>query len=261
MTAKRSSGVAADVLTKLMRTQQHAMAKAFEDATHFKHKDLRGGERERGVRKFLSEQLPGRLKVATGESIDRFGNTSAQIDVMVYDASLNAPFAGESNDLLPAEALLAIVEVKTRLTKSEWKKVGAAIEKFRKLRPYKQAFDISKAGRSGVRPKLPRCFYSVVAFSSDLSLKKDDWARRELLRASEAIGSFDCEGLDRILILDRGMINPTEGVARSSDSPGDNLMAWYVGLANLLYREMPRRDPMDWQIYAGKTFGDWEEIF
>ena len=50
MTAKRSSGEAADVLTKLMATQQHAMAKAFEEATQFKHKTLRGGEREQGVR-------------------------------------------------------------------------------------------------------------------------------------------------------------------------------------------------------------------
>ncbi len=247
------------MLTKLMATQQHAMAKAFEEATQFKHKTLRGGEREQGVRQFLNDQLPSRLKVITGEAIDRFGNTSSQLDVMVYDSALNSPFAGESSGLLPAEALLAIVEVKTKLTRSEWKKISSSIEKFRALRPYKKTFGLSKAGRQGIASELPRCFYSVVAFSSDLSAN-DTWAEREQQRARDYFGTDDCLGLDRILILDRGIINPTENVFRSSTSQGENLMGWFVGQVNFLHREMPRREPMDWQTYAGSAFGGWKPM-
>jgi len=233
------------------------MAKAFEEATQFKHNTLRGGEREEGVREFLSKQLPDRLKVTTGEAVDRYGNTSSQLDVMVYDATLNSPFAGESNSLLPAEALLAIVEVKTELTNEEWKRIAKSVEAFCRLRPYKEHFSLSKSGRENAVKPGPRCFFTVAAFSSDLS-SGSSWAKKEWERACKAIGNDSCLGLNRILVLDRGIINPTEAVYRPSADQGENLLAWFVGLANFLNREVPRREPMDWQIYAGGSFGKWK---
>lgn len=256
---KRSGGAAAEVITKLIASQQHAMARAFEEATQFKHKNLRGGQREDGVREFLNGQLPSSLKVSTGEAVDRYGNTSAQIDVMVYDATLNSPFIGESNDLLPAEALLAIVEVKTKLTKAEWHKIADAVSKFQKLRPYQSKFAPLGAGKGGVVDPLPRCHYSVIAFSSNLAAS-ESWADREWKRALETFGENHDPHLDRVLILDRGIINPVENSYRPSASQGENLLAWFVGLANFLNREVPRRKPMDWQNYAGRSFGGWKPL-
>src|SRR6266568_6164428 len=228
MAPKRTSGPAADVLRKLMKSQQDALNKAFDDATLYSHPGLKGGKREEGVSTFLAGQLPQSLKVVTGQAIDYRGSVSSQLDIMVYDANLNAPLHGEGQaKLLPAEALLAIVEVKTVVTLQEWDKVSRSVAKYLELMPYKNSFGTRRSGQKAVSDNLPRCFYSIVAFSSDL-VKSPDWPQRELARMRNAFGNENCLGLDRVLILDRGVINPAGSRSLSNDDLGNNLFAWYV---------------------------------
>jgi Domain of unknown function (DUF6602) len=260
MPQKRTSGPAADVLQKLMKSQQDALTKAFDDATLYTNPGIRGEKREDGVRKFLADQLPQSLSVVTGQAIDYFGTVSRQLDIMVYDATLNAPFEGERIKLLPAEALLAIVEVKSTLSSAEWPKIAQSVAQYLELRPYRRQFAVRRGGQKAVADDLPRCFYSVVAFSSDLA-KSSGWQQREFARMTTAFESEECLGLDRVLILDRGVINPSEGRHRSSDDFGSNLFTWYISMANFLNREAPRRKPMDWQQYAGASFEtSWRRI-
>lgn len=244
-----------------MKSQQEALRRAFDDATMYSHPGIIGGKREEGVRRFLRDLLPRSLDVVTGQAVDYRGTTTPQLDVMVYDGSLNAPFEGEGNDkLLPAEALLAIVEVKSSLDTKEWKKIARSVARYLELKPYRSQFAVGRGGQSAAPDTLPRCFYSVVAFSSSLA-NASGWARREYGRISDAFGSAGCSGLDRVLILDRGVINPAERCFRPSGDLGTNLFTWYVSLANFLNREAPRRDPMDWQQYAGAAFDkDWHRI-
>src|SRR6266571_739523 len=260
MPRKRTTGPAAEVLRKLMRSQQDELSRAFEDATQYTHSGIRGEVREGGVRKFLADQLPQSLNVVTGQAVDYFGTVSRQLDIMVYDATLNAPFQGERIKLLPAEALLAIVEVKSKLSSQEWRRIAQSAAKYLELRPYRRQFATRRGGQSSVPDELPRCFYSVVAFSSDLSASPE-WPQRESARMTEAFGSEECLGLDRVLILDRGVINPGECRYRASNDFGTNLFTWYVSMAYFLNREAPRRKPMDWQQYAGASFDtSWRRI-
>ena len=83
-----------------------------------KHDGVVGIEGENIVSAFLRDRLPAAIGVTTGEVIDVQGRRSKQIDVLLYDA-LRTPmlFTGEKKDthLVPAEGVLAVVEVKTRL--------------------------------------------------------------------------------------------------------------------------------------------------
>ena len=245
MPPRRTRGPAAPtVLQKLMRSQQEALKKAFEDATlYYSHPGIIGKKREEGVRKFLRDHLPRSLDVVNGQAVDYLGTQTPELDIMVYDASLNAPFEGEdSASLLPAEALLAIIEVKSSLDSGEWVKIAKQVSRYLELKPYRGEFGIRRGGQSATPDNLPRCFYSVVAFSSSLK-KIPGWARREVQSMTRAFGSDECLGLDRVLILDRGVINPLERRFRGSDDFGSNLFTWYVSLANFLNREAPRRAP------------------
>lgn len=260
MPRKRTSGPAADVLHKLMKSQQDALTRAFDDATFYSHPGIRGEKREDGVRKFIAGQLPDSLSVVTGQAVDYFGTVSRQLDVMVYDATLNAPFEGENIKLLPAEALLAIVEVKSTLSSKEWPRIAQSVARYLELQPYRKPFATRRGGQRATPDELPRCFYSVVAFSSDLA-KSSGWPEREFDRMTAAFESEACLGLDRVLILDRGVINPQECRYRASESFGSNLFTWYISMANFLNREAPRRKPMDWQQYAGASFDtSWHRI-
>lgn len=244
-----------------MKSQQRALQKAFEDATQYSNPGIIGTKREEGVKKFLKDHLPRRFDVVRGEAVDFVGTQSLELDLMVYDASLNAPFTGEENiQLIPAEALLCIVEVKSALDGKEWQRIARNVARYLEMRPYRSSFAVRRGSQNAVPDDLPRCFYSVVAFSSRLA-NRPGWAHRELDLMTKAFGSPDCLGLDRVLILDRGVINPLEQTYRDSNDMGASLFTWYVSMANFLNREASRRDPMDWQQYAGAEFNvDWRAI-
>ena len=243
-----------------MTSQQRALQKAFEDATEYSNPGLIGTKREEGVKNFLKDHLPRRFDVVKGEAVDYLGTQSLELDLMVYDASLNAPFQGAGNiQLLPAEALLCIIEVKSTLD-GEWPRIARNVARYLEMRPYRSNFAVRRGSQSAVADDLPRCFYSVVAFSSRL-VNRPGWARRELDLMTKAFGSPECPGLNRVLILDRGVINPLDQTYRGSDDMGSNLFTWYVSMANFLNREALRRYPMDWQQYAGAEFNtDWRDI-
>lgn len=82
------------------------------------HNGVVGQEGEKIVAAFLRERLPSSIGVTTGEILDVEGGRSRQLDVILYDA-LRTPmlFAGEEDEthVVPAEGVLAVIEVKTRL--------------------------------------------------------------------------------------------------------------------------------------------------
>ena len=86
------------------------------------HNGLVGQEGEKIVAAFLRERLPRSIGVTTGEVLDVEGGRSRQTDVVLYDA-MRTPmlFTGEEKDthVVPAEGVLAVIEVKTRLRSSD----------------------------------------------------------------------------------------------------------------------------------------------
>jgi hypothetical protein len=106
---------------QILASAEDELATAFRRAeASFQHMGDRGDARESAVRSFLTDQLPARFVVTAGEVMDAAGNVSGQTDVVIYDGLNTRPlFTTNGVALLPAEALLATIEVKSKLDKSE----------------------------------------------------------------------------------------------------------------------------------------------
>jgi hypothetical protein len=130
-------------LSSVMAKANSALHSAFRLSSTIDHAGVKGEGREAAVRRFPSGQLPERFGVTTGVLVDFAGRQSSQLDVVIYDKAHNAPLvpaADGSSAVLPAEAALAIVEVKSTLTADEASKCLAAASRLGDLRPGKKAF-------------------------------------------------------------------------------------------------------------------------
>ena len=238
-----------------MERARNDIKSAWDEAGVFSHTGARGTEREEAIRSFLRARLPDSLSVCSGQATDRNGSMTRQLDVMIYDANLNPPLVRGNNTLLPAEALLGVVEVKSVLDKKsleEALKNAASVHALspggKQFLPYRQRGDSANDG-------MPRCFYTLLALESDLS--PTDWLSREWRR----LVAEDPQGLrqyvDMLVILERGLLKPAQQKGKSLADQGTALQQWFVALANFLAREARRRPPVDWQTYAGSAGRDW----
>src|SRR5688572_30057088 len=114
----------------------YKIAGHFFETEKFKHSLTKGEEREIPFLEFLNQNLPKKYSAVKGEVVDLFGTSSPQLDVMIYDNSRNIPFYSSDNDILPAEALLASIEIKSRLTQEEIRKILINVNKLKSLKPF-----------------------------------------------------------------------------------------------------------------------------
>jgi hypothetical protein len=215
----------------------------------FKHSGTKGTTREGDLRSFLAKQLPARFAIATGEAIDIRGSRTPQIDVMIYDRLEIGPFfVTETDALLPAEALLATIEVKSVLDKGAVEQFAAGTRAVHLLRPYGKRFAFPRSGGAH-NDGTPRVQSSLFAFESDLA--ETNWATKEMVRTRAAARAERCrvEAMDRLVVLGRGLILPGEGQALPTSEMGA-LRIWFFHLVNFLAREAARRPLFPWSKYA-----------
>jgi len=227
----------------------------------FQHRGVRGDERAGALAKFLRERLPSRFAVGKGEVIDYRDYRTGQLDIIVYDNSTCAPISVQSeNVLLPCEALYVVVEVKSTLTKAELEKSYAAANRIRQLRPFKSRFIGPRRDGEAADDGAHRCQYLLFAYSSDLA-NNSEWLQKEFARvamcAASAQTSLDC--IDRVVVLDRGMLNPGGAAGEGSD-PETSFLDSYLHLVNFLTRESGRRPAVDWQMYGPRASGGWRKL-
>lgn len=134
---RRSSRVFKSVLSRA----EKELALGSEKAGDFQHNGIRGDERAASLMRFLQSHLPITMAIAKGEAIDFRDKRSGQLDLIIYDKSASAPiFTGGENVLVPAEALYAVIEVKSVLSKDELEKSVEAAKTIRSLRPFREPF-------------------------------------------------------------------------------------------------------------------------
>jgi hypothetical protein len=235
---------------------------ASSEATAFQHTGIRGDERAAALASFFRARLPRNFGVANGEAIDFRDRRTGQLDIVIYDADIAAPISAQSeNVLIPAEALLAVVEVKTILSQDELDNCYAAAKKIRALRPFKQAFVSARdEGRAAEDGKF-RCLYIVFAYGTNLSA--EDWLQKEFDRlakaASKNAGQMNL--LDMIFVLNRGILRPGSKAGKINDGEEtDTFLEFYIHVVNFIRRELPRRPSMDWQAYTTRTAKGWVQI-
>lgn len=181
------------------------------------------------------------------------------MDLIIYDQIRNGPLADDPF-LMPAESLLAVVEVKTKLTKGELGKCFDAAKSIRALRPFRGKFVGARRDGAPAADGEFRCLYTVFAYSSDLS--DDDWLYRAAKRLREVAAERNCgvDLIDRIVVLDRGLISPPRNAGKLALGEGPGIFhEWFLHLMNYLTRELEERHrpPMDWQAYATRRNTGW----
>lgn len=243
-------------LSKRMKEAGEQLALDFRKATSFEHAGARGTRREETVRKFLKDQLPGGYAVEAGFAFDARDVQSGQLDVLIYRVR-DTPFVLAGDPLLvPCESLLAAIEIKSKLTTDKVKESFSIAKSVRALKPFDKRFADARL-RGEPADELPRCFFSVFAFETDI-VEGDDWLVREGARITRIASELRIppRHIDRLIVMDRGVINCAEGRGHDSARSGQSAMQiWFVHLINHLLREDRRRKEIDIDIYTGP--GRW----
>jgi hypothetical protein len=101
--------VSEELLIKLNQTRQFIN----------KHNSTIGVLTEEIIRSFLKTYLPKSVSVEQGFILSVEGEVSKQCDILIYDSNFYAPFY-RINDIvvIPADSVIAVIEVKTTLTKA-----------------------------------------------------------------------------------------------------------------------------------------------
>src|SRR5688500_92958 len=102
---------------------------------------------------------------------------------MIYDQNRNAPLLRDSRNLsirLPAEALLAAIEVKSVLTLGELRKAYKSASKIRGLRPFRRLSFLLEEEGAPADDRNWRCLFSVFAYETNIS--KNPWINSEWAR-------------------------------------------------------------------------------
>lgn len=245
----------------LLRHAEDELWVSFERARTFAQRGDIGDTREDALHRFLRSQLPGRFHVGSGEVMDASGAMSGQTDLFIYDgANTRPPFESGSNSLLPAEALLATVEIKSTLTKAETANALAGLAKLRALRPWDAPWEVARRGGRAAEQGVPRIFTTLFAYRTDFGA--ESWAAKETARVRDgcADAPVEVQFLDRVVVLDRGLLIPAKGEVAEPPQERGVLGLWFIQLVNFLAREVARRDAFPWDQYAIKSGNNWSKV-
>jgi hypothetical protein len=165
------------------------------------HSGEKGGETEDKVRDFLNGHMPKRFHATKGFVIDADNQMSDHQDVIIYDAQSSPVYKYDgANQIVSADAVAAIMEVKAVLNKSQLEEAFGKIEEVKRLkkRPISEmdqqatASTLTTTGTLGI----------ILGFGSDLSLEKLAEHCVELNEKYETAHRPDI-----IVVLDVGVIN------------------------------------------------------
>jgi hypothetical protein len=100
---------------------------------------LVGGARETPTRRKLESLLPPFVGVGTGCIIDSFGNTSKQMDIVLYEKNICPVYSindTPETTYFPCEGVIAVGEVKSTLNNKELENIFAKADSVKKLIRY-----------------------------------------------------------------------------------------------------------------------------
>lgn len=251
-----------EIFRGVVEAASNQLSLDYDKSKSFAHRGIKGDEREAALASFLRERLPPAFGIGTGEAIDHQDRRTGQLDLMIFDQTVAKPvLKGSKNDIYPCESLYAVVEVKSVFSRVEAVTCLEAAHRIRKLKPFGQQFVDSRTMGAPADEKSHRCMYLVFAWASDL--KEEGWLDSEYNRLLQM--SYDnkipASSIDRLFVLDRGMINPAK--AQGKESHGDSVslfVEFFIHLVEFLERERRRRPALSWRKYALSRSTGWRSL-
>ena len=178
------------------------------------HRGEKGSAVEGAVRQFFREHLPSSVGVAHGEVIDRHGNTSTQLDVILYDETRTPTLYQDQEAgvrVIPVEGVIAAIEVKTSLRLDEIPSLSEAALRLKQLDcssyymaddPVIQHVSYAYGKEYSVLPP----FYFVLAFDgpelTNLGIQMAQSQVAHLLEGKDDLS----KRIDMVCVLNRGVV-------------------------------------------------------
>lgn len=177
-------------LTSLFGALQRDMISQADFSNVLSHPTDKGDNTEECWIKWFEQYLPKRYKAAKATVIDCKGNTSNQIDLVLYDAQYSY-LAFRQNGVLyvPSESVYAVFEVKQDLTKEHMEYAGNKAASVRKL--YRTSAPIPHAGGVYEPKPLHRILAGILTTSSGWQ-KAYGKPFRKCLGAYNELQQVDC---------------------------------------------------------------------
>ena len=112
------------------------LVRAYGSAGQATTSGLIGQAREKAVKTKLESILPGGVGVGTGCVIDSEGNSSGQIDVVLYEKEFCPIFCVEDVFYYPCESVIAVGSIKSKIGKKELRDIYNNIASVRRLKRF-----------------------------------------------------------------------------------------------------------------------------
>jgi len=159
-----------------------------------------GEEVENIVIEFLNNYLPKRFRASSGFILDSNNQISRQCDVIVYDHLLSPIYRASNNALiLPNHHVAAMIEVKSKLTKSQLKDSLDKIQLAKSLnKPEPTSFDLPSTGSP---LKTYKTLGIVFAFDSETTLETLGENLNEMHNSVDSN-----HWIDFVIVLDKGVL-------------------------------------------------------
>ncbi|PYF09295.1 hypothetical protein C8J30_10941 [Rhodobacter viridis] len=249
-----NKGHAVPIFIDRFGTEIKKLKVRIEETRNLQHRGGKGDEREDSIANLIGGLLPNVYKAIKGEVVDLGKRTSPQLDVMIYDSSRNFPFYSGATAVLPAEALLASIEVKSLLNDEEIKKSQIAAAKLRSLRPFKK--QQAKSGMVGIDGDA-RYFHTLFAYDVAWG---DNWPATVCDKIAEhSVGDY--EGVEMVYVLGKGLVHPSRRrFLPERDETAQALTAYWVSTFNFVARENPRRGAVPYFSYAADLGKMWKKV-
>ena len=228
-------------LKQFSQAVQRRFAAQLEEGRNLPHPTLKGDEGELAWHQVLSDYLPRRYAVRGGSVLDSRGETSDQIDVIIYDPQYTPVwFAQQGHAFVLAEAVYAVFEVKQELTAANLTYAADKAASVRRL--HRTSAPVVHS--DGTRPPKPP--FPIVA--GLLTLKSSWSAPAEHLAGALERQTKPGGRLDLGIALEVGFFEVTRGRVDYTAGPEGLVLFLYRVLA--LLQQRGTVPAIDWSAYA-----------
>lgn len=217
------------MLRKAIKAATQNMRELYELSGGMKHPGEKGAFREFFIAQLVRPLLPLHYGIGSGVVVDADGQQSRQSDLIIYDRRLLPPIlVGGDRGLFPIDSVLAVVEVRSILKRSDYKNL---VDAARRLSPR------TEENANGLRIATPGCLqgedgrpqakYPLCSLFAYTSNAKRDEAER--LKGKVPGGMYY---LRLIGVLDKGVwcFNETSNVMEHRDVTKEDISVEYMKL-------------------------------